>query len=98
MSDRLCIAFYILTFAVQVCVRKKEVSFVVDVAICVFKKNEVSFVVDAFVSIPVKCAIFIPVKCAIFIPVKCSNEACGTYPGFSGTVPDSFTKSNVLYE
>ena len=46
MSDRLCIAFYILTFAVQVCVRKKEVSFVVHVAICVFKKKEVSFVVD----------------------------------------------------
>ena len=48
MSDRLCIAFYILTFAVQVCVRKKEVSFKVDVAaICVCKKKEVSFVVDA---------------------------------------------------
>ena len=51
MSDRLitkeCIAFYILTFAVQVCVRKKDVSFVVDVAICVCKKKEVSFVVDA---------------------------------------------------
>ena len=43
MSDGLitkeCIAFYILTFAVQVCVRKKEVSFVVDAAICLYSSE-----------------------------------------------------------
>ena len=94
MSDRLitkeCIAFYVLTFAVQVCVRKKDVSFVVDVAICACKRKFLLWFMQQ--------SLFIPVKCAIFIPVECSNEARATYPGFSGAVPDSFTKSNVLYE